>query len=432
MSIWPNESADRVFELIDNERRRQEECINLIASENYASPAVMGVTGSLLTNKYAEGYPGRRYYGGCDVVDQIENYAKDQGKKLFKAEHINVQPHSGSTANMCVYLSALEPGDTVLGMNIAAGGHLTHGHKVNFSGKIYNFVPYGVSPEDEHIDYNEIEVLANQHKPKLIVAGASAYSKFIDFKRLEEIARNNHALLLIDMAHIAGLVAAGVHPSPFGYADFVSSTTHKTLRGPRGGLIFSKADHAEKLDRAVMPGSQGGPLMHSIAAKAVAFNEALTPEFVSYQKQVVANSKAMAQAFAGLGYRIVSGGTDNHLFLVDLRPKNQGSVTDKITGQVVEETLGKCGIVLNRNMIPFDPESPFVTSGMRIGTPAVTTRGFKEQDVIQVAHWIDEAIAKRNDDAFLSKLKNEIKTFCQQFPIYEKVLQSTRYSQLGA
>lgn len=410
-----------IFTFIDEEKRREEQTINLIASENYASPDVLAATGSVLTNKYAEGYPNNRYYGGCQVVDKIELEACDLGKKLFQAEHINVQPHSGSSANLSVYLSMLKPGDTVLGMSIAAGGHLTHGHKINFSGKIYNFVGYGVSPETEQLDYDEIELLTQQHQPKMIVAGASAYSRTIDFQRLARIAHNNKALLFVDMAHIAGLVAAGVHPSPIPFADLVSSTTHKTLRGPRGGLLLSKGDYAQKLDKAVMPGSQGGPLMHVIAAKAIAFAEALTDEFKAYQKQIVINAQAMAKTFQELGYRIVSGGTDNHLFLVDLGSKNQGTTETKITGKLVEETLEKCGIILNRNLIPFDTESPLITSGIRIGTPAVTTRGFKEQEVIKVAHLIDEAIKKRDDEVFLKRLKGEIVDFCSKFPIYQNL-----------
>jgi len=413
-------SASSIFSLIEQEKERQDRCINLIASENYASSHVMAATGSVLTNKYAEGYRSSRYYGGCQVVDKVENYARDMGKKLFNAEHINVQSHSGSSANMAVYLSCLEPGDTILGMNINSGGHLTHGHPVNFSGKLYNIVSYGVSPENERIDYDEIELLANQHSPRLIIAGASAYSRVIDYAKLEEIAKNNHALLLIDMAHIAGLVAAGLHPNPMAYADFVSSTTHKTLRGPRGGFVCCKADYAQRLDKAVMPGAQGGPLMHVIAAKAIAFDEALTPEFKIYQEQVIKNAQAMTNAFQDLGYRIVSGGTDNHLFLVDLKSKSFDDVltsSEKITGKVVEETLEKCSIILNRNLIPFDTEKPMITSGIRIGTPAITTRGFTEKEVCQIVHWIDEAITRRHDDLFLSSLKKEVESLCARFPI---------------
>lgn len=419
MKIKTDTSSMEVFGLIEKEKIRQENTINLIASENYASPNVLKACGSVLTNKYAEGYPGRRYYGGCQVVDEVENYARDLGKQLFDAEHINVQPHSGSSANFAVYFSYLKPNDTVLGMSISAGGHLTHGHKVNVSGKVFNFVGYGVSPETEQLDYDEIELLANQHKPKMIIAGASAYSRTIDFERFEQIARNNQALLMVDMAHISGLIAAGVHPSPMPYADIVTSTTHKTLRGPRGGIICSKAEQAQTIDKGIMPGSQGGPLMHIIAGKAIAFAEALTPEFKNYQEQLVKNAQAMAKAFQDLGYRIVSGGTDNHLFLVDLRPKNQSGSLEEITGKLVEEALGTCSIIVNRNLIPFDTQSPMITSGLRIGTPAVTTRGFTEKEVTQVAHWINEVIEKRHDEQFLKKLKAEVEKFCKKFPIYK-------------
>lgn len=410
----------KIFELIKKEENRQESTINLIASENYAPIEVLKAAGSVLTNKYAEGYPGKRYYGGCEIIDEIEDYAREVGKKLFKAEHINVQPHSGSNANLAVYLSSLNSGDTLLGMSLAAGGHLTHGHKINFSGKIFNFIPYGVSPETEQIDYNEIEILANQHKPKMIVAGASAYSRFIDFEKLQKIAKNCNALLLIDMAHIAGLVAAGIHPSPIPYADFVSSTTHKTLRGPRGGLICCKLEHAQILDKAVMPGTQGGPLENIIAAKAVAFELGLKPEFKKYQEQVVKNAKAMVEEFKSLDYRIISGGTDNHLFLVDLKSKFKDTATLSITGKIVEQALEKCKINLNRNLIPFDKESPLKTSGIRIGTPAITTRGFGEKEAKQVVHFINEAIYKRDDEKFLSSIKIEVEKLCNLFPIYKK------------
>jgi glycine hydroxymethyltransferase len=392
----------RVFDLIDEERVRQGRTINLIASENYASEDVMRAVGSVLTNKYAEGYPGRRYYGGCEVVDKVETCAIDAGKKLFETDHVNVQPHSGSSANLAVYLSQLKPGDTVLGMALQAGGHLTHGHRVNFSGKLFNFVSYGVSPENESIDYDEISILADQHKPKMIVAGTSAYSRIVDYKKLHEIARRHKALLFIDMAHVAGLIAARVHPSPMPFADIVSSTTHKTLRGPRGGFICCKGDFANAIDKSVMPGCQGGPLMHVIAGKAVAFQEALCPEFKTYQEQVLKNAKAMAETFSDLGYRIVSGGTETHLFMVDV---------GDITGKVVEEALGKCNITVNRNSIPFDKKPPTVTSGIRIGTPAVTTRGLVEKDVIQVVHWIDEAIKRRDDEKFLHSLSKKVIEF---------------------
>ncbi len=404
---------------LNEERSRQEKTINLIASENYVSSDIMKITGSVLTNKYAEGYPGRRYYGGCEVVDKVENYACDKAKILFSAEHANVQPHSGSSANMAVYFSSLKPGDTILGMNINAGGHLTHGHKLNFSGKLFNFVPYGVSPEDERLDYEEIELLAQQHQPKMIVAGASAYARSIDFARIATIAKDNKALFFVDMAHIAGLVATGFHQNPVPYADFVSTTTHKTLRGPRGGMVLSTTDYATALDRAVMPGTQGGPLMHVIAAKAAAFDEALQPSFKSYQKQVLKNAKAMANAFKTLGYRIVSDGTDTHLFLVDLRSKFPATATEKVTGDIVEKTLEKCSIVLNRNLIPFDPEKPLVTSGIRIGTPAITTRGFKEEEAEQLVQLIDDAIFARHDDTQLARLKLAVENLCSNFPIYK-------------
>ena len=402
-----------IFELIEQEKAREEKTIDLIASENYASESILKATGSVLTNKYAEGYPGKRYYGGCAIVDKVEQYAIEEGKKAFCADHVNVQPHSGSSANMAVYLSSLNTGDTILGMSLSSGGHLTHGHKVNFSGKTYNFVPYNLSPETEQLDYDEIRILTEQHKPKMIVAGASAYSRIIDFAKIAEIAQDNNCLLFSDMAHIAGLVAADLHPSPIPVSDFVSSTTHKTLRGPRGGFICCKADYAKKLDRAVMPGSQGGPLMHSIAAKAIAFSDAQTTEFKKYMQQVLKNASVMAKTFQDLDYRIVSGGTDNHLFLIDLRNKN-------ISGQEAEDALEKCNIVLNRNSIPFDPAPPTKPSGIRLGTPAVTTRGFKEKDVIQVASWIDEIIKNRSNESFLQKMKIEIEGFCKNFPVYKK------------
>lgn len=412
-----------IFDLINEEKIRQEQTINLIASENYASYAVCKAAGSVLTNKYAEGYPGKRYYAGCDVIDKVELHAIEMGKKLFEAEHVNVQSHSGSSANMAVYLSQLKAGDTVLGMSLSAGGHLTHGHKVNFSGKLFNFISYGVSSETELIDYDEIELLANQHQPKVIVAGTSAYSRIIDYQRLYDIARKSKSVLFVDMAHIAGLIAAKLHPSPMPFADIVSSTTHKTLRGPRGGLICCKADFAQKIDRSVMPGTQGGPLMNIIAAKAIAFEEALQSDFKIYQEQVLKNAKKMTEEFKSLGYRIVSGTTDTHLFLLDLKNNstninNTGINRCEINGAVVEDALTKCNIVVNRNAIPFDKEPPMITSGIRIGTPAVTTRGFKEKEVVQVVHWIDEAIKKRDDDIFLEKLKLEVINLCKKFKIY--------------
>jgi len=413
-----------IFDLISAELEREETTINLIASENYASRAVLGASGSVLTNKYAEGYPGRRYYGGCEVVDRVELRAIELGKKLFEAEHINVQPHSGSSANMAVYMSSLSVGDTVLGMSLSAGGHLTHGHKINFSGKIFNFVSYGVSPENNLLDYDEIEILADQHRPKMIVAGASAYSRIVDYKRLFDIAKRCGALLFVDMAHVAGLIAAKVHPSPIPFADIVSSTTHKTLRGPRGGFICCKGDLAKSIDKAVMPGSQGGPLMHIIAAKAVAFAEALEPDFVDYQKQVLKNAKVMAKIFNDLGYNVISGGTDTHLFLIDVSKTASGSsgLTDSVgtdlNGLVVEQTLAKCNIVINRNSIPFDKRPPTTPSGIRIGTPAITTRGFKEAESEALVYLVDEAIKRRNDDVALDKIKEKVVELCRRFPVY--------------
>jgi glycine hydroxymethyltransferase len=402
-----------IFSLIEQEKRRQQETINLIASENYVNNEILNITGSVLTNKYAEGYPGRRYYGGCSVIDQVENYAITMGKELFNTEHINVQPHSGSTANMAVYFSCLKPGDTILGMKLSAGGHLTHGHKVNFSGRWYNIISYGVNPKNELLDYDEIELLAAQHKPKLIIAGASAYSRLIDYERLARIAQDHKALLMIDMAHIAGLIAAGVIPSPMSYADFVSSTTHKTLRGPRGGFVCCKKNFAEALDKAVMPGVQGGPLMHVIAAKGRAFELALEPEFREYQKQVISNAQTMANVFQSLGYRIVSGGTDTHLFLIDLKATDHN-----LTGKEAEEILAQCNIIVNRNTIPFDTLSPTITSGIRIGTPAITTRGLKQQECAQLVEFIDQALKNKNYHTQLEKIKHEVSLLCAQFTVY--------------
>jgi glycine hydroxymethyltransferase len=405
-----------IFDLIAEERRRQASTINLIASENYVGPEELAAVGSVLTNKYAEGFSGRRFYGGCEVVDKVEFYAMDMGKKLFECEHINVQPHSGSSANMAAYFSVLQPGDTVLGMAFSAGGHLTHGHKVNFSGKLFNFVSYGVSPENELIDYDEVEILADQHSPKMIVVGASAYSRTIDYRKFYDIAKRHKSILLVDMAHIAGLIAAKQHPSPIPFADVVTSTTHKTLRGPRGGFICCKGDYSAAIDKAVMPGCQGGPLMHVIAAKGITFEKALCPEFCEYQKQVIKNAKVMAKAFIDLGYRVVSGGTDTHLFLIDVS-SNNCLTGQEMTGRVVEEALAKCNIVLNRNVIPFEERSPIEASGVRIGTPAVTTRGFKEKEVIQVAHWIDEVIKRRTEEDFVIGVKKEVEKMCKRFPI---------------
>lgn len=403
--------------LIAQEQIRQEQTINLTASENYVSHDVLTATGSVLTNKYAEGYPGKRYYGGCQAVDSVEDYARNKARELFGTEHANVQPHSGSSANMAVYFATLQPEDTVLGMHLASGGHLTHGHSLNFSGKLFNFVSYGVSPQDERIDYEELEILADQNKPKMIVAGASSYARAIDFQRIAAIAKRVNAIFFVDMAHIAGPIAAGLHQNPAPYADIISSTTHKTLRGPRGGMILSTEQYATAIDKAVMPGTQGGPLMHVIAAKAVAFDEALTPSFKKYQEQILKNAKAMANEFKNLGYRIVSGGTDTHLFLVDLRSKFSESTQAKVTGNVVEKTLEKCNIVLNRNMIPFDPEKPLVTSGIRIGTPAITTRGLIESDARTIVHLIDEAIHARDNEEKLKHIRTQVIQICANFPI---------------
>ncbi|HEX2998802.1 MAG TPA: serine hydroxymethyltransferase [Armatimonadota bacterium] len=400
-----------IAQAIELEKHRQQNNIELIASENFVSRAVLAAQGSILTNKYAEGYPGRRYYGGCEYVDIAERLAIDRVKALFGAEHANVQPHSGSQANMAVYLTVLQPGDTILGMSLAHGGHLTHGSKVNFSGKLYNVVPYGLNAETETIDYDAVERLAVEHKPKIIVAGASAYPRVINFERFAEIAHKVGAYLMVDMAHIAGLVATGLHPSPVPYADFVTSTTHKTLRGPRAGLILCKEKYAQQLDKTVMPGMQGGPLMHIIAAKAVCFREAGTPAFREYQQQIVRNAATMAKAFAELGYRLVSGGTDNHLMLVDLRPKG-------VTGKVAEGVLDEVGITVNKNMIPNDPEKPMVTSGVRIGTPAVTTRGMREAEMITIAKLIDTAIVNRESEEKKAKVREEVRALTARFPLY--------------
>lgn len=377
-----------IHNLIEQETERINHTINLIASENYPSSAVKEAEGSVLTSKYAEGYPGKRYYAGCEIVDQVEQLAIERCKQLFNADHVNVQPHAGSQANMAVYFATLKPGDTLLGMSLSSGGHLTHGHHVNISGSYFKSVHYGVNKETELIDYASIENLAKEHKPKLIVVGASAYSRIIDFEHIGYIAHSHGALLLADIAHIAGLVAAGLHPNPFPHADFVTSTTHKTLRGPRGGLIMCKKELADIIDRAIIPGTQGGPFMHTIAAKAVAFHEALQPAFKMYQKQVIANAQAMARTFEQLGYRIVGGGTDNHLFIIDLRSKN-------ITGLEAEKILAGAGITVSRSCIPFDTAKPWITSGIRIGTPAITTRGAQEHDVIEIAHHIDEILTSK-------------------------------------
>src|SRR3989338_3219119 len=404
-----------VYQAIRNELKRKQENLELIASENIVSEAVLEAQGSIMTNKYAEGYPGARYYGGCEYVDVVEQLAIDRAKKIFGAEHVNVQPHSGSQANMAVYLAALNYGDTVMGMDLACGGHLTPGVKINFSGISYKFISYGVDKKTEMIDYAEVERLAKEHKPKMIIAGASAYSRIIDFKKFREICDAVGAYLFVDMAHIAGLVAAGLHPSPVPHAHFVTTTTHKTLRGPRAGMILCKAEFAKKIDSAVFPGIQGGPLMHIIAAKAVAFKEALTPEFKQYQKQVVLNARALAGALAQRGFRIVTGSTDNHLMLVDLTKKD-------ITGKEAEDALVKAGITVNKNTIPFETRSPFVTSGIRIGTPAATTKGMKEAEMRIIAGFIDEAMKNRNDEAKLSSIKAKVAELCRRFPFYKNRL----------
>ncbi|WP_214742099.1 MULTISPECIES: serine hydroxymethyltransferase [unclassified Exiguobacterium] len=400
-----------LFEAMQHELGRQRDNIELIASENFVSEAVMEAQGGVLTNKYAEGYPGRRYYGGCEFVDVAENLARDRAKELFGAEHANVQPHSGAQANMAVYFTVLEAGDTVLGMNLSHGGHLTHGSPVNFSGVQYNFVEYGVDKETEHIDYDVVAALAKEHKPKLIVAGASAYPRTIDFAKFREIADSVDAYLMVDMAHIAGLVAAGLHPNPVEHAHFVTTTTHKTLRGPRGGMILCKEEFAKAIDKSIFPGIQGGPLMHVIAAKAVAFGEALQPEFKDYQRQVIANAQALAKGLEEEGLRIVSGGTDNHLLLVDLRGID-------ITGKAAEHALDAAGITVNKNTIPFDPASPFVTSGIRLGTAAMTTRGFKETDMKEVARLIGRVLKQHEDEAVLAEALQDVQTLTAKFPLY--------------
>ncbi|QOY78099.1 serine hydroxymethyltransferase [Staphylococcus aureus] len=402
-----------IAEAIEREFQRQNSNIELIASENFVSEAVIEAQGSVLTNKYAEGYPGRRYYGGCEFVDVTESIAIDRAKALFGAEHVNVQPHSGSQANMAVYLVALEMGDTVLGMNLSHGGHLTHGAPVNFSGKFYNFVEYGVDKDTERINYDEVRKLALEHKPKLIVAGASAYSRTIDFKKFKEIADEVNAKLMVDMAHIAGLVAAGLHPNPVEYADFVTTTTHKTLRGPRGGMILCKEEYKKDIDKTIFPGIQGGPLEHVIAAKAVAFGEALENNFKTYQQQVVKNAKVLAEALINEGFRIVSGGTDNHLVAVDVK----GSIG--LTGKEAEETLDSVGITCNKNTIPFDQEKPFVTSGIRLGTPAATTRGFNEKAFEEVAKIISLALKNSKDEEKLQQAKERVAKLTAEYPLYQ-------------
>ena len=400
-----------IAEILQLEGRRQATGLELIPSENFVSEAVIKAMGSVLTNKYAEGYPGKRYYGGCEYVDRAEVLAIERAKQLFGADHANVQPHSGSQANQAVYMSVLQPGDTVLGMNLAHGGHLTHGHPLNFSGKMYKFVAYGVMRETELIDYDEVDRLAREHKPKMIVAGASAYSRIIDFPRIAEIAGAVGALFFVDMAHIAGLVAAGVHPSPVPHADFVSTTTHKTLRGPRGGLVLCKAQYAKELDKLMFPGIQGGPLMHTIAAKAVCLKEAMQPDFRVYQQQVVTNARALAAGMAKHGFRIVSGGTDNHLFLVDINSRG-------ITGKDAQPALDRAGITVNKNSIPFDPLPPMTASGIRMGTPAITTRGMRETEMEPIAAWITDVLTHLGDAATETRVRGEIAKFTERFPLY--------------
>lgn len=404
-----------LFDAICKETERQEYQLELIASENLVSERVLEAQGSLLTNKYAEGYPDKRYYGGCEYVDIAEKLAISRAKEIFGADHVNVQPHSGSQANMGVYFAVLQPGDTILGMNLAHGGHLTHGSPVNFSGRLYNVVPYGVYKETEYIDYEEVERLAVQHKPKLIVVGASAYPRIIDFKKFREIADKTGAYVMVDIAHIAGLVAAGLHPNPVPYAEFVTTTTHKTLRGPRGGMIMCQERFAKDINSRIFPGIQGGPLMHVIAAKAVAFREAMSDDFKIYQKQVVENAATLAASLKNKDYRIVSGGTDNHLLLVDLTPKG-------LTGKVAEEALDHAGITVNKNGIPFDTQSPFITSGIRIGTPAVTTRGLKKPEMEMIASFIDQVLSDVENKTLQSKIKGEVKELCRKFPIYQERL----------
>ncbi len=405
-----------IWQAIQDEGRRQEEHIELIASENYTSPLVMVAQGTKLTNKYAEGYPHKRYYGGCEYVDQAEELAIERAKQLFGADYANVQPHSGSQANNAVYAALCAPGDTILGMSLAHGGHLTHGAKVNFSGKVYHAVQYGLNPETGEVDYQEVARLAREHKPKMIVAGFSAYSQIMDWQKFRDIADEVGAYLLVDMAHVAGLVAAGVYPSPVQIADVTTTTTHKTLRGPRGGLILAKANEEieKKLNSAVFPGGQGGPLMHVIAAKAVCFKEAMSDDFKTYQKQVVVNAKAMARTFNERGIKIVSGGTENHLMLVDLIGK-------EYTGKEADEALGRANITVNKNAVPNDPRSPFITSGLRVGTPAITTRGFTEDDCVQLTHWmcdVLDALEKGNADAVIEEVKAKVLDICGKYPVY--------------
>jgi glycine hydroxymethyltransferase len=413
LPVWRSiaEIDPEIADAIADERHRQNSGLELIASENFVSRAVLEAAGSVFTNKYAEGYPGRRYYGGCEYADVVERAAIARAKALFGADHANVQPHSGAQANMAVYFTLLQPGDTVLGMNLAHGGHLTHGHPLNFSGKLYKIVPYGVRQDDERIDYDELDRLADEHQPKMIMVGASAYPRVIDFARIRKAADRIGAAVVTDMAHIAGLVAAGVHPSPVPHSDFVTTTTHKTLRGPRAGMILCREQYAKDLDKTVFPGVQGGPLMHIIAAKAVCFKEAAEPAFAQYQRQVVANAQALAAALGSAGFRLVSGGTDNHLMLVDVFSKG-------ITGKAAEAALDKAGITVNKNAIPFDKNPPMVASGIRIGTPAVTTRGLREPEMATVAEFITRALAAPDDDRALAKIRTDVEALCRKYPLY--------------
>ena len=411
---WPTTRDEELFGYVDQEKIRQNTTLQLIASENFASPAVLEASGSVLTNKYAEGYPGKRYYGGNEIVDEVEDLARDRVKALFGAEHANVQPHSGANANMAVYQALLQPGDTVLGLSLDHGGHLTHGSSVNASGILYNFVSYGLTASDERLDYEEIRALAHANQPKMIVAGATAYSRIIEPAPFREIADEVGALLMFDAAHIAGLIAGGVHPNPVPYCDIVTFTTHKTLRGPRGGCILSREEHAKAIDKAIFPGTQGGPLEHHIAAKAVAFKEAADPSFAVYAAQVVANAAALANALGSQGFRMVSGGTDNHLMVVDLR-----TFDPDLTGAVAQTVLDRAGITLNKNTVPDDPRSPFVTSGVRIGTPSTTTQGMKELEMAQIAEFIARTLKGREDDAVIAQVRSEVAALCQRFTPYE-------------
>ena len=410
MSILKSQDPE-IYNAIKSELERQRYFLELIASENIVSEAVLEAQGSIFTNKYAEGYPSKRYYGGCDNADAVENLAIDRAKELFQAEYANVQAHSGSQANMAVYFAALNPGDKVLGMDLAHGGHLTHGSPVNFSGQLFNFISYGVDKETGTIDMEEVERVAHEHRPRMIVAGASAYPRLIDFEAFRIIADQIDALFMVDMAHIAGLVAAKVHPSPVPYADYVTTTTHKTMRGPRGGLILAKEEYGKSLNSKIFPGIQGGPLMHVIAAKAVSFREAMSPEFVLYQQQVVKNSQVLGAALIHYGFRLVSGGSDNHLLLVDLNNKD-------ITGKEAEEILESAGLTVNKNAVPFDTQSRFVTGGIRVGTPAVTSRGLKEREMKQIAEWMNRAIVNRGNDQEIRKIRSEVRDLCERFPIY--------------